>query len=97
MALSFIPNPDGKAFIDHIDRNKLNNSLDNLRWVSSIENNRNASLRKDCKSGIRGICFSNKKQQWRAYIQRNHLGYFETKEEAIKVRQKAEVDLFQSI
>ena len=41
LALHYIPNPDGKRYIDHIDRNKLNNSLDNLRWVNGTENNLN--------------------------------------------------------
>jgi len=31
LALAFIPNPDNLPITDHIDRNKLNNSLDNLR------------------------------------------------------------------
>ena len=39
IALNFIPNPNNKRCVDHIDRNKLNNDLRNLRWVSSSENN----------------------------------------------------------
>lgn len=41
LAKQYIDNPDNKPEIDHIDRNKNNNSLDNLRWVSRIENRRN--------------------------------------------------------
>jgi len=37
----YIDNPDNKPEIDHIDRNKTNNSLDNLKWVSRVENRRN--------------------------------------------------------
>lgn len=41
VALAFIPNPDNKPEIDHIDSNPLNNSVDNLRWVTHIENMNN--------------------------------------------------------
>lgn len=38
LALAFIPNPDCKPHINHIDGNKLNNSLDNLEWCTQQEN-----------------------------------------------------------
>lgn len=41
VAKAFIPNPDGKPFIDHIDGNKANNAVGNLRWVTPKENSRN--------------------------------------------------------
>lgn len=41
VAETFIPNPDNKPFVDHIDRNRSNNSVENLRWVTSTENNNN--------------------------------------------------------
>ena len=43
IALQFIPNdePDDKPFIDHIDRNRTNNQLTNLRWVNASENMKN--------------------------------------------------------
>ena len=41
LALQYIDNPDNKPEVDHIDRNKTNNSIENLRWVTRIENRRN--------------------------------------------------------
>lgn len=41
LAEHFIPNPEGKKYVDHIDRNRLNNDLTNLRWVNGTENNLN--------------------------------------------------------
>lgn len=43
VAKTFIENPDNKPFIDHINRNKHDNSITNLRWVTSEENMRNKS------------------------------------------------------
>lgn len=41
LADAFIPNPDNKPFIDHIDTDKLNCAIENLRWVTSKENTNN--------------------------------------------------------
>ena len=37
----FIPNPDNLPYIDHINRNRTDNRIENLRWVSRSENNKN--------------------------------------------------------
>lgn len=42
VAKAFIPNPDNLPCVDHIDRNKCNNNVSNLRWVSYKDNSRNA-------------------------------------------------------
>lgn len=41
VAKAFIPNPDNKSCIDHIDTNRTNNCVDNLRWVTHKENRNN--------------------------------------------------------
>lgn len=40
---TFIPNPDGKPTVDHIDRDTTNNSLSNLRWATHSEQRENSS------------------------------------------------------
>lgn len=45
VALHYIPNPDNFKNVDHIDRNKLNNNLNNLRWLSISENGINTNVR----------------------------------------------------
>ena len=46
IAMTFIPNPDNKPCIDHIDCDKLNNKVENLRWCTIRENNQNPITRK---------------------------------------------------
>lgn len=41
VAMAFVPNPDNKPQVDHIDNDKTNNQSNNLRWVSSKENMNN--------------------------------------------------------
>lgn len=38
LALAFIPNPQGKPQVNHIDENRSNNDLSNLEWVTAREN-----------------------------------------------------------
>jgi len=51
VALAFIPNPEQKQMVDHIDRNKFNNHISNLRWSTNSENQINTPMRKRKNEG----------------------------------------------
>lgn len=73
--------------IDHIDRNKENNKIDNLRHVTSSENNRNRTKRKTKSTSIyKGVTYNN--SRWYSQITINYntikLGNYKTEIEAAK-------------
>ena len=49
VALAFIPNPDGKPEIDHINRIRTDNRAENLRWVTRKENAHNPLTMREYK------------------------------------------------
>jgi len=56
VALAWIPNPDNLPEIDHINRDKTDNRVENLRWVSRSENSINRGNMKNNKLGHKHIC-----------------------------------------
>lgn len=77
--------PDGQ--VDHINGVRDDNRLANLRVVSRSDNCRNAKRRSTNTSGVNGVAKQGKR--WRAYIV-EHLGLFDTIEEAAAARKEAE-------
>jgi hypothetical protein len=76
--------------IDHINRNGLDNRKSNLRICSISENLFNSKLYKNNKSGFKGITWNKSNNKWRVKYGHKHLGYFEKKEDAIKIRKDME-------
>lgn len=55
-------------FIDHINNNKKDNRIENLRFCSKDENLRNRKISKNNTSGIKNISWSKNKKRWCVYI-----------------------------
>jgi hypothetical protein len=64
VAECFLPNQNNKPQVDHINQNKMNNHLSNLRWVSRSENHLNKT-HKLSSSGYRYIRFINNRYNFR--------------------------------
>lgn len=59
VAQAFVPNPNNKAEVNHIDGDKANNTSTNLQWVTTSENALHAyklGLRKPTNGTINGQC-----------------------------------------
>lgn len=72
--------------LDHIDGNKANNRIENLRLATYSQNSINRPVMSNSKTQLKGVWFNKKKNRYRAVIkcnhQRIHIGMFKTPEEA---------------
>jgi hypothetical protein len=70
--------------VDHIDGNKSNNKIENLRPASHLENLRNQKIRTDNVSGHKNVGWAKREQKWRVRLTVNgkdkHIGYFDDRE-----------------
>ena len=90
VASEFIPNPENKKCVDHIDNCKTNNNISNLRWATHTENRQNSSVSKNNASGSKGVHYNKASQKWISRIVidgiRISLGSFENLEDAKQAR-----------
>jgi len=85
-------------FLDHINGDKKDNRIENLRPVSVAQNAQNAKISSRNTSGYKGVYWISSMKKWRVQITGNggkiiHLGCFENLEEAAEVVRVAREEL----
>ena len=89
---------ENKTEIDHINGKPYDNRKENLRIVGHMQNMKNSKMFSSNTSGHKGVHYATKERKWKAYIQADnqkmHLGTFQTYEEAVIAREKAELKYF---
>lgn len=85
--------PEGME-IDHINHDKSDNRIENLRLITKENNLKNKSKYSSNSSGVNGVHWRKDKGKWQAKIRVNkkfiHLGYFNDIADAERARKKAE-------
>ena len=98
MANSFLDNPQNKSWVDHINNIKSDNRLENLRYATEQENNRNRKISINNTSGSKGVMYRKNRKTWLATIMVDgkliNLGTFKNKEDAIAKRKNTALQLF---
>lgn len=83
--------------IDHVNRVRTDNRIENLRLATNAENAQNMSKYRTNTSGVVGVCWYKRDGNWLAFIWLNgkkiHLGLFDTIEEAAAARTAAKAKL----
>ena len=88
VAQTYIPNYNELPCIDHIDRNKKNNKVENLRWITQQKNCLNRQVHKNNKLGIKNVSFMTRPNTLKPYCftkmihGKAHTFFFKTLEEA---------------
>ena len=90
IALHFIDNPNNYECVDHVNRNKRDNRIENLRWITQSGNKRNT---KNYGKYMKGVSFNKASNKFQAQIyfdnKSKYLGCFKTELEAHNVYMKA--------
>lgn len=78
--------------IDHIDGNKTNNRIRNLRLATQSQNLMNVGVRSHNTSGVRGVFLTKGRRGFKPYradLGGKTIGYYGTLDEAARAREKA--------
>jgi len=89
VGFAWIPNPENKPCIDHINRDKLDNRVENLRWATHFENNQNMPMKCSNKTGVVGLYYEKRDDIWIAQKTINGIKH----RKSFKERPEAEIYL----
>lgn len=84
---------DCPEFVDHINGNKSDNRICNLRPATKSQNGANSVVVR-AKSGHRGVFYQSNTKKWRVKIANRNLGYFSSKEEASEAYKTAAIEMY---
>jgi len=65
VGIHYIPNPENKRYIDHINRDTSDNRLENLRWATPSENEKNKGMNKNNKTGHKNISYDKFQERYK--------------------------------
>jgi len=85
VAEHYIKNSENKATVDHLNRNKLDNRVENLKWANTKEQSINQSIPKNNTSGHKYITYTKSRKKW-AFLKQGQnriIKLFNTKIEAM--------------
>ena len=95
VALHFIPNPFNLPYVDHIDQDRLNNQINNLRWVFPFDNSQNSDVADPrSKLQIRNISYNEERNKYvftKCIRGKKYLKRFNTLEEAIEYKKNFKI------
>lgn len=83
--------------IDHINRIKTDNRIENLRDCTPSENCGNVPLTKRNKTGYKGVYFCKRRKKWRVRVRKQkvyEIGFFQTLEQAAEAYKTAAKSIF---
>ena len=99
IGIHYIPNPENKKCIDHKNRIRTDNRVENLRWATDSENQQNTIVRENNKLGIKNISYNKRDNLYIYYKTINkvlHTKDFKTLKEAEEYKKLYDISRLRS-
>jgi len=98
VAEAFLDNPNDCKYVDHIDGDRTNNNVENLRWCSNAENQMNKVKSSKNTSGFKGVSLDRSSGKWQVRIKVGGVnrsgGYYSNAIDAAKAYNAKAIELY---